>query len=542
MVIQTGDNKFGVAKWIVDPVLGLGTHTTISAAYTSAVAGDTIFVRDGTYIEDPTVKPGVNLTAFNGDQQTPNVIVVGKFTMTGIGTSSISNIRLQTNSDFFVSVSGSSASILNLNNCYLNCTNNTGISYSSSSSSSRLILHNCQGNLANTGIAYFTHTSTGTLGLDYCLLDNAAGSTTSNIASGPMFLRQTIMLCPLTTSNGCILTAEYSTIENPGTNTTSLTHNSTSPNSSCIYTFFSSGTASGISLGAGSTLILSNCNVSSSNTNAITESGASTLIYNPISFPGLSSNVNVTTQTIRNFGPNVTIGSTNSGNIDTLIVKNDSNTASSSARIITSVAGTTAQDPHNIFAVGSTRSYSLGIDNSDSQHFKITQTAASTVDPSSGTTVLTSDGTNIWVTGISFDSGSHVLSNYTNGTFTPTVVGTTTAGTTTYVVQAGYYQRIGSLVYVQATLSISAATGTGTALFGGLPFTIKNQANGNNAGSIIISSAAWAWPASTTSIAVNGLNNSITFNVFASGSSTAGATLQMTNGSATFVYSFVYMI
>ena len=138
MVQQLGTNTFTTAKWIVSPTASDGTHTTIAAALTSASSGDTIFIRPGTYTENPTLKAGVNLSAYTCDALTPNVTISGKCTFTGAGTVSISGINLQTNSDFCLAVTGSAASIVYLNNCYINALNNTAISYTSSSSSSAI--------------------------------------------------------------------------------------------------------------------------------------------------------------------------------------------------------------------------------------------------------------------------------------------------------------------------------------------------------------------------------------------------------------------
>lgn len=83
-----------------------------------------------------------------------------------------------------------------------------------------------------------------------------------------------------------------------------------------------------------------------------------------------------------------------SGATRTVSITNSSDTASSDAREIISVAGTSAGDPYQVFSVGSTQSYSIGIDNTDSDIFKITQAAASTVTPSTGATVQQFDTSN----------------------------------------------------------------------------------------------------------------------------------------------------
>jgi hypothetical protein len=100
--------------------------------------------------------------------------------------------------------------------------------------------------------------------------------------------------------------------------------------------------------------------------------------------------------------------------------------------------------------------------------------------------VLTSAGTSTapaWssapsVTSITLSSGT-ALSAYAEGTWTPTLVGHTVAGTTSYTVQTALYTRIGRLVF--CTMSLSCTTGgtaSGLFQFGGLPFTINNTASG----------------------------------------------------------------
>ena len=58
--------------------------------------------------------------------------------------------------------------------------------------------------------------------------------------------------------------------------------------------------------------------------------------------------------------------------------------------------------------------------------------------------------------------------------WTPTVIGSGTAGTATYSTQEGFYTRIGNVVYYTATLTWTGGTGTGNLYIAGLPFTSKN--------------------------------------------------------------------
>lgn len=65
---------------------------------------------------------------------------------------------------------------------------------------------------------------------------------------------------------------------------------------------------------------------------------------------------------------------------------------------------------------------------------------------------------------------SSLLNWYEEGTFTPTIEGSSTAGTASYTVQTGAYTRIGRLVYFQIYLVWASGTGTGDLRVGGIPF------------------------------------------------------------------------
>lgn len=293
---QLSTNTFGTAKWIVSATASDGTHTTIAAALTSASSGDTIFIRPGTYTENLTLKAGVNLTAYVCDAFTPNVTISGKCTFTAAGTVSISGINLQTNSDFALAVTGSSASIVYLNNCYINASNNTAISYTSSSSSSAIYITYCQGNLATTGIGYWTASSAGTLRVMYCNLNNTGGSTTASTTSAtPIDLFYCRIQAPLSSSSTGQINITNCNINTGAQNTTPVTIGGTTASVFANSGFFG-GTASAISVSSGATLSLyQNCQVDSSNTNAIT--GAGTINYGVVVYTGSSKLDNVTTQT-----------------------------------------------------------------------------------------------------------------------------------------------------------------------------------------------------------------------------------------------------
>ena len=289
-------NYFSPARWVVSTVAGEGTHKTITAATTSASAGDTIVLLDYVATEDVAMKTGVNYTAFMGASQELTSKVTGKWTYSGAGTVSINNIDLITNSDNLLAITGSSASIVNLNNCNINCLNNTGISFTTSNASASIICNNCTGNLGTTGIGYHSMSSTGGLYYNYCSLGNTGVSVTESANSaGVVYFNFTTVTAALETSSGGVITASYS-IFNLGviSNTTPFTTAGTGT-SGVTYCQLVGGSASALSVGSGTTVNADFCDFSSGNASAV--AGAGTLSIRVPTFSGTTKVTTVTTQT-----------------------------------------------------------------------------------------------------------------------------------------------------------------------------------------------------------------------------------------------------
>jgi hypothetical protein len=292
----TPSAAYGPVKWIVSATAGQGTHTTITAAITAATSGDTIFIRDGTYTENPTLKAGVNLVAFPTSDaviSTSAVKIVGKCTFSGAGSVALTGIELQTNSDFLLVVSGSSNSYVTLNNCYINCANNTGISYTTSGTS-QITIEYCSGNLATTGISFFAHSAaSGVINISNSNLTNTAGSSTASTCSaGSINLTYSTINFSITTSGTSTINAFN--INGNLSHYTWLTHNSTTSTLCTIaLCHFINDTLAIISIGAGATLTVTECELHCSATNVITGSG--TLNYGGLVFSGSSSGINTTT-------------------------------------------------------------------------------------------------------------------------------------------------------------------------------------------------------------------------------------------------------
>jgi hypothetical protein len=292
-------NNYGPAKFIVDgTTTANGTHSTIAAALTSASSGDTIFIRPGTYTENLTLKAGVNLTAFGCDSSlngTGNVKIVGKATLSTAGTVTISGIELKTSSDFFLVVSGANASIVNLNNCHLNCLNATGISFTASNTAAQINIAYCWGNLGTTGIGLFSGSSTGLLRIFASQMRNSGLSTTaSTMSAGSYNIENSSFTIPLSTTSTAAMAITNCVVDCAVVNATALLYNG-SVAGNAEFTYFASGSSSAVSVGSGATLAIDNCTISSSNTNAMT--GAGTVNMRGCIFSNSSVKSNVTTQT-----------------------------------------------------------------------------------------------------------------------------------------------------------------------------------------------------------------------------------------------------
>jgi hypothetical protein len=74
-------------------------------------------------------------------------------------------------------------------------------------------------------------------------------------------------------------------------------------------------------------------------------------------------------------------------------------------------------------------------------------------------------------------SDANTLDDYEEGTFTPTISGTTSAGTGTYTTQFGRYTKVGRVVTCDITITWTAHDGTGNLEVAGLPFSVLTTTN-----------------------------------------------------------------
>lgn len=291
----------GIYKSLSPYIVGTDIHSsygTIAAAIAAAVADGAsstnpanIYIKQkttgGSYTENLTLSDGINLIGFNAATS-----IVGNTTFSTAGTASISGLKLQTNSAALITVAGSSATILNVSNCFLNCTNNTGISYSTASASSQINLYQCEGNLGTTGIALHSISSTGTFSMHFCRFTNSGGSSTaSTISAGIGNYLESYMDSPLSSSGTSSIGMNYFKMSTAAQNVT------------CFTCAGSSGTANNCGFASGSaTAVICTSPVELTNsviscTNASSISGASSIKYGCIIFDNTSSSITATTQT-----------------------------------------------------------------------------------------------------------------------------------------------------------------------------------------------------------------------------------------------------
>lgn len=183
-----------------------GTFSTIQSAIDAAPAGATVFIKDGTYTESLTLKAGVNLCCYGFAGFTPTTTIRGKLSFSEEGAVTITGLRLQTppnpNADYCISITGSAASRIYLNQCYLNAATFTHIEMTSSSSGAhlRIIDSWCATNTAAFG--FFNISGAGSLTMfGVNVLDPVPTENPSVFSSsGMLLLRYSVIRFPILTS------------------------------------------------------------------------------------------------------------------------------------------------------------------------------------------------------------------------------------------------------------------------------------------------------------------------------------------------------
>jgi hypothetical protein len=196
---------------------------------------------------------------------------------------------------------------------------------------------------------------------------------------------------------------------------------------------------------------------------------------------------------------NNTIGGSNSGTTNTLTVTNSSNTASSSARILVTVGGSSAADSILNFNVSGTTDFCVAIDNSDSDRLVLSRSATPGTNNSAffdSTGMQFPSGTGITFntsSGTTGTSTANQLAQYEEGTWTPTVqTSNGDMSSISYTTQVGRYKILDEWVFLDLSVTWSAGgAGTGNLIVNNLAFT-SDAAGQNTQVPILTSGFTWS--------------------------------------------------
>jgi hypothetical protein len=513
--------NYGPANGFIVAKDGNGDFTTIGAALTAATSGQTIFVRPGTYTENPTLKAGVNITGFTGDGFQGNVVISGTIAASYNGTVTLSGLTLQTNSAAALNITSTNTSTLNLINCTISASNSTAIT--ANAANFVVDFYNC---ISASGANNLIFAITTISAFSFMQSDLSAGTGANTIATGVLNFYQCFMgtFAVTTSSTGAINTFNCYW-DNPA-NMTCITMAGTG---GALFenTSFASGTASAISIGTGCNATIAGCQISSSNTNTIT--GAGTINIGTTIFISSSSGVNVSTVNglplpanqggtgvANGAGSTITLGGalTTSGAFAstftmtgaTSVTFPTSGTLATSSSIPTlplslanggTNANLTANNGGIFYSTGSAGAILAGTATAGqllTSGASTTPSWTASTYPSTNavSTLLYASSANVMAALATANDGVLVTSNSgvpswlansstagfvltantsappswqasggapsTGTSFTPTCVGATTAGSTTYTTQVGRYIQIGALVVY--TFSIEGTWGS----------------------------------------------------------------------------------
>lgn len=151
------------------------------------------------------------------------------------------------------------------------------------------------------------------------------------------------------------------------------------------------------------------------------------------------------------------------------------NPANAAVAISPTGTGTVAISPAGALTINPTAASTIN-------NTSIGATTASTgrftsVTATTGSVVIGTSGQGIDFSATAGTGTSELLADYEEGTWTPTISGSTSAGTGTYAAQTGVYTKVGNIVTVQAYINITNHDGTGNIQLTGLPYTSSTASN-----------------------------------------------------------------
>lgn len=268
-------------------------YTSIAAGIAAAVGAgspQTVYIQPGTYTENITLSPGIDLCACNCDGLNANVTILGKVTCTSAGSYSLSGIRFRTNGDNFFVCSGAAAINVFFSNCYFVTNGNTGFNLSNANANIT-VLQGLSDTLAADALFAITGSS---LSMDgHINIGSVQG--TSTVSSGTFSSFSSSLAFVLTSSSSGQIKLRYTSMP---LGQTCINHNATSGTSFVFGCIIEGGASTSITIGAGATLSVINTIVDTATSAATAAiSGAGTLKFCNLSNEDIGTVLTVTTQT-----------------------------------------------------------------------------------------------------------------------------------------------------------------------------------------------------------------------------------------------------
>lgn len=290
------EDRTWLTSLVVDPsaTVGLrGTFQTIAAAITAASAGQTIFIREGTYTENLTLKDGVNLVGFGPDNSSVGniVLIVGNMTASAV-TCSLKNLNFKNVSgSAILTHSSASGTYVYFNECSFLVTGAAGsVGFNLTGSGGIVDLFSCS---AYYDHPLFTITSTDSLNFhNFTDIGGVQGAVSTS--SGVLRIYNSLFFNGITTSGTGVFEAYNSTFGQFGGTGPTYTFGNIHVSNQCCNCNFLNTINNPVTISAGVTMPMINCTISTSNTNAI--AGAGQVNYAGLSFSGASSLISTTTQ------------------------------------------------------------------------------------------------------------------------------------------------------------------------------------------------------------------------------------------------------
>lgn len=307
LVTTTGDSSTGTVyvedrtyqtPYVVDNIAATrgkrGTYSTIQSAIDAAALNSsigTVFIRPGTYLEDITLKSGINIIGLSDGGRTPNAVIAGQITHNTSGTVTITGVRLagRDGAAGCLYVTGSVGSFVNLYNCYILVGSSTGIAMDTTSSTAMVRVLYCTGLSFSSGAPkrLFSCSGNGNLlffATRFVIDNDFPGAPSTFSSTGTLRVEHSIIRDQIETTGTGRIAATHSNFNTSGYNAKALSigadaTSTTGENYLKMCNIFS-GTATAMTIT--SKLNLFNTSISTSNVTPI--DGAGELFYSCVDY------------------------------------------------------------------------------------------------------------------------------------------------------------------------------------------------------------------------------------------------------------------